>query len=110
MAVLPAARDEPAVHVDSNPAPAAHAPDAMPTAAANAPAIPSPFRHRHVLGVDEAGGDEVGRMDPRVGDRNAASGADRILGANRPAMLDKRDRGGEVIRDGLVERPRLLLG
>jgi hypothetical protein len=49
-------------------------------------------------------------MDPRVGDRNAARCADRVARADRPAVLDERDRGGGVVRDRLVERPELLLG
>jgi hypothetical protein len=49
-------------------------------------------------------------MDPHVGDRNAARGADRVAQADRPAVLDERDRGGGVVRDGLVEAPELLLG
>src|SRR5688572_14146414 len=64
---------------------------------------------RRVLGVDEAGDDEIGRMDPRVGDRNAARGVYRVARADRPPMLDERDRGGGVVRYDLVERPELLL-
>ena len=45
-----------------------------------------------------------------VGDRDAARGADRVARADRPAVLDERDRGGGVVRDGLVEGPELLLG
>ena len=48
-------------------------------------------------------------MDPRVGDGNAARGADRVARADRPAVLDERDRRGGVVRDGLVERPELVL-
>ena len=72
--------------------------------------IASSLRHRRVLGVAEAGGGEVSRMDPRVGDRDAPRGADRVARADRPAVLDERDRRSGVVRDGFVERPELLLG
>ena len=49
-------------------------------------------------------------MDRGVGDRNAARGADRVAQADRPAVLDERDRGGGVVRNGLVEGPEPLLG
>ena len=49
-------------------------------------------------------------MDPRVGDGNAARGADRVARADRPAVFDERARGGGVVRDGFVDRPMLLVG
>src|SRR5215212_7856348 len=49
-------------------------------------------------------------MDPGFRDRDAPRGADRVARADRPAVLDERDRGGGVVRDGLLERPELLLG
>ena len=49
-------------------------------------------------------------MDPRVRDRDAPRGSDRVARADRPAVLDERDRGSGVVRDGFVERPTLLLG
>ena len=70
----------------------------------------SPVSERRVLGVDEAGVDEVGRMDPCVGDRNAARGAYCVARANCPAVLNERDRGGGVARDGLINEPILILG
>jgi hypothetical protein len=48
-------------------------------------------------------------MDPRIGDRSATSGPDRIARADRPTVLDQRDRGGGVARDRIVERPELLI-
>src|SRR6476646_1051189 len=62
-----------------------------------------------LVGGHHADGDEVGGVQPRVGERDAAGVADRIAQADRPAVLDQRDRGGRAGGDGVVDEPEVLL-
>ena len=49
------------------------------------PLAPKPLRPW----VAEPSSDQVGRMYPGVGDRNASGGPDRVARGDRPAMLDQ---------------------
>jgi hypothetical protein len=59
--------------------------------------IASPIRYRRVLGVDEAGGGEVSRVDPRVRDRDAIRTAGAGLGFDAcPVEVDERADNGAI--------------
>ena len=64
---------------------------------------------RSLFGSDEADGDEVGRMHPRVGQMEAPGVADGVAQPRCPAVLDQRDRRGGVVGDRVVDVPEVGL-
>ena len=58
---------------------------------------------------DEPDPDEIGRVNPGVGEMEAAGAADAVAQRDRPAVLEQCDRGGGAVRDRVVDVPDVLV-
>ena len=63
-----------------------------------------------IRGRGDTDRDQVLRVDPLVGERDAAGVDDRIAERDRPHVLEQDDRRGGSVRDRVRDVPGLLVG